>query len=388
MDNDRNDPYKRTISIQYFLYFGVLGVYLPFFNLYCHHLGFTGIQIGAISSLRSIVLVVFSIAWSLIADRFQKRKSIYVVCNWLSAGIWAAYFFSDSYWIIFFVTACHGLFYAPIISFLEAFTIDTLGEQKRSYGSIRAWGSISFITMVMVLGYVIDQFSIKIILWVIFVGSMFQSVFSMRMPTITRAGNGDFFSRAKSFLSGRVVIFLFCGFLMLVSHGMYYGFFSIHLSTLGYGGLFIGFTWALGSVAEIMVMINSKWIFNYLSYEKALIISFMVATIRWILISYVHSPIAVLSLQLLHALTYGMFHMASILYIDLLSPNETKTLGQAINNATTYGLGLMVGFFLSGVLYEQFSAAVGFFSSGVIAFFSGIFFIAYRVINSRTQAGN
>lgn len=385
MNTHRNDSYKTTISIQYFLYFGVLGVYLPFFNLYCYYLGFNGIQIGAISSLRSIVLVAFSVAWSLIADRFQMRKAIYVLCSWLSTGIWAAYFFSDSYWIIFFITGCYGLFYAPIISFLEAFTIDILGEQKKSYGSIRAWGSISFIAMVMVLGYLIDLFSIKLTLWVVFFGSMIQSAFSIGMPNVTRADNEDFFSRAKSFLSRRVAVFLFCGFLMLVSHGMYYGFFSIYLATLGYGSMFIGFAWALASIAEITVMIKSKWIFKYLSYDRALIISFLVAAIRWLLIAYVQSPIAVLALQLLHAMTYGIFHIASILYIDLLSPAKTKTMGQAINNATTYGLGLMVGFFLSGILYEQFTPAIGFLVSGFIAFFAGIVFAAHQTMNPRKE---
>jgi PPP family 3-phenylpropionic acid transporter len=388
MDNHRNNKYKAVISTQYFVYFGVLGVYLPFFNLYCYDLGFNGIQIGIISSLRSIVLVIFSVLWSFIADRFQKRKSIYVVCNWLSTLIWGLYFFSDSYWTLLFITGLYGLFYAPIIAFLEAFTIDILGKQKREYGSIRAWGSISFITMVVVLGYAIDLFSIRIILWVIFLNSMFQSALSMKMPSIALTRNDNFFSRAKSFLRRRVVVFLFCAFLMLVSHGMYYGFFSIHLVSLGYGSLFVGFAWALASVAEVAVMIKSKFLFKHTSYEKMLIISFVVAAVRWILVGYVHSPFAILSLQLLHAVTYGMFHMASILYIDLLSPHETKTMGQAINNATTYGLGLMVGFFLSGVLYEHFNAAAGFFTSGVVALFSCIIFIGYRVLNSRSRPVN
>jgi PPP family 3-phenylpropionic acid transporter len=44
--------------------------------------------------------------------------------------------------------------------------------------------------------------------------------------------------------------------------------------------------------------------------------------------------------------------MASILYMDVLAPAGTKTIGQAVNNAVTYGLGLMVGFFISGALFE------------------------------------
>jgi PPP family 3-phenylpropionic acid transporter len=384
MEHHRNEPYKPIISIQYFAYFGVLGVYLPFFNLYCYHLGFNGIQIGTISSLRAIVLVIFSIFWSFIADRFQKRKSIFVVCTWLSTIIWSLYFFSDSYWVFLFITGLYGLFYAPIIAFLEAFTIDILGKKKGEYGSIRAWGSISFITMVLVLGYVIELFTIKIILWVIFLGSLFQAALSMKMPGITSTGNTRLFSKVKFFLRGRVVVFLFCAFLMLVSHGMYYGFFSIHLVSLGYGSLFVGLAWALASVAEVAVMIKSKFIFKHLSYEKALIVSFVVAAVRWLLIGNVRSPFSILLLQLLHAITYGMFHMASILYIDLLSPDETKTIGQAVNNATTYGLGLMAGFFLSGILYEHFDATTGFFTSGIIALFAGIIFVVYWGINSRT----
>jgi PPP family 3-phenylpropionic acid transporter len=306
----------------------------------------------------------------------------------MSAIIWSAYFFSDSYWIMLLITGLYGLFYAPIIAFLEAFTIDILGRQKRSYGPIRAWGSISFITMVMVLGYVIDWFSIKIILWVIFFCSMLQAAFSMKMPKIALAKNEDFFSRAKLFLNGNAAVFLFCAFLMLMSHGMYYGFFSIHLVSLGYGSLFVGFAWALASVAEVVVMIKSKLIFKHISYENALTIAFITAAVRWLLVGSVRSPIAILSLQLLHAITYGMFHMASILHIDALSPAETKTMGQAINNATTYGLGLMAGFFLSGILYEHFDATTGFLASGVVAFFSGIIFVAYRMVRPKTGPVN
>jgi PPP family 3-phenylpropionic acid transporter len=62
---------------------------------------------------------------------------------------------------------------------------------------------------------------------------------------------------------------------------------------------------------------------------------------------------AILASQTLHAITYGAFHMAGILYMDHLSPASDKTLGQAINNAVTYGLGLTVGFFISGALFKR-----------------------------------
>ncbi|MBI5061913.1 MAG: MFS transporter, partial [Desulfatitalea sp.] len=51
---------RGILAAQYFLYFGVMGIYLPFFNLYCYKLGFSGWQIGALSAARSVTLILFS----------------------------------------------------------------------------------------------------------------------------------------------------------------------------------------------------------------------------------------------------------------------------------------------------------------------------------------
>ena len=66
--------------------------------------------------------------------------------------------------------------------------------------------------------------------------------------------------------------------------------------------------------------------------------------------------------------------MASILYIDRLAPEASKTLGQAINNALTYGLGLMVGFFLNGYLYEKLGSHPLFLISACVAAAAAVLF--------------
>jgi PPP family 3-phenylpropionic acid transporter len=64
--------------------------------------------------------------------------------------------------------------------------------------------------------------------------------------------------------------------------------------------------------------------------------------------------------------------MASILYIDTMAPEDAKTTGQAVNNAVTYGLGLMAGFFLSGYLFDRVGASYLFDISAVIALTAGL----------------
>jgi len=376
---DKRRSFKITISSQYFIYFGVLGIFLPFFNLYCYNLGFSGLQIGILSGLRSVAMVIFPLIWGVLADRLNIRRPIYILCNFLSSAIWVMFLFTAEFWPMLIITAFYGMFYAPIISFLEAVTMDVLGAEKKGYGRIRAWGSISFIVMVLVLGKIIDLYSVDIILVLILAGSLMLAVISIGIPAIQAPKKDLLTPVAGSLMEKRVIVFLFCAFLMLVSHGAYYGFFSIHLANMGYGSTFIGITWALASTAEILVMIKSDKIFNRYSLENVLFFSFLVAAVRWMILFFAHSPMLILLSQILHAVTYGTFHMASILYIDRLTPEKAKTLGQAVNNALTYGLGLMVGFFVNGYVYEITGSFTLFLMSSLIALAGGLLLKSHQL---------
>jgi PPP family 3-phenylpropionic acid transporter len=367
------------------LYFGVLGIFLPFFNLYCFHLGFSGLQIGILSAVRSVALVFFPLIWGALADRLNARRPIYILCCFCSALIWMLYLFTVDFGPMLAITIFYGVFFSPIISFLEAFTMDILGKEKKSYGRIRVWGSVSFIAVVLALGKIIDLYSVEKIVVLILAGSMMLSVISTQVPGIQVAQKKRLPSEAKSLLDRHVLVFLFCAFLMLVSHGAYYGFFSIHLENLGFGSTFIGLTWALASAAEILVMLRSDQIFNRFSIKAVLIFSFMVAALRWFILFFAQSAAAILLSQVLHAVTYGAFHIASILYIDRLAPDKAKTLGQAVNNATSYGLGLMVGFFFNGYLYEITGSYVLFMISSLIALSGGLIFWGFCLVDRKRK---
>jgi MFS transporter, PPP family, 3-phenylpropionic acid transporter len=367
------------LAAQYFIYFGVMGMHLPFFNLYCYEIGFNGWQIGTLSATRSVVLILFGITWSVLADRFHSRRSIYILCNFLSAALWGLFLLTTHFHWIMAITIAYGIFYAPLISFLEAFSMDMLGRDKKRYGRMRAWGSLAFITVVLVLGRIIDLYSVKIIISLILAGSWVQALISLGFPKTKPLPNPTFGSGLKRLFSLRMMGFFGCAFLMLASHGAYYAFFSIHLNNLGFDNFFIGLCWALAVGAEIVAMIFSERIFKRFSYETVIIFSFAVAVLRWAGLWTTSAAAGILALQITHAVTYGTFHMASILYMDAMAPVGTKTTGQAVNNAVTYGLGLMVGFFISGALYEQIGSFALFGISGLIALMGGLIFSIFVV---------
>lgn len=373
-----------AIAAQYFLYFGIMGLYLPYFNLYCYHLGFSGFHIGALSALRSVTMVVFPMIWGALADRTRGRRPIYVLCNAASAVLWTLFFFTEDFALMAVITVGYGIFYSPVIAFLEAITMETLGRGRKSYGRIRLWGSISFITMVLVFGKLIEWFSVRLILACILTGSLLLALISATVPRDSRSPLAEMPPGAPAMLLRRSIFFLASGFLMLASHGAYYGFFSIHLETLGYSTAFIGLSWAVASAAEILAMLYSEAIFNRFALERVLLASFAVAALRWLVLGAVSSPAALLAAQVLHAMTYGTFHMASILYMDRLAPPGAKNMGQALNNALTYGLGLMVGFLVNGALYGRLGSFGLFQVSAGIALAGGAVFGVFQWLGGAT----
>jgi PPP family 3-phenylpropionic acid transporter len=134
----------------------------------------------------------------------------------------------------------------------------------------------------------------------------------------------------------------------------------------------------MASMAEVVVMINSAGLFARFSFKRVLAVSFLAATLRWGILYAADSAVTILLSQLLHAVTYGAFHMAGILYMDDLAPTADKTLGQAVNNAVTYGLGLTVGFFVSGALYDAGSTSPLFLFSAAVSLVGGLIFAAYH----------
>ncbi len=369
---------RHSLRIQYFFYFSVLGIFLPYFNLYCYHLDFSGFQIGILSAVRTVATVVFPIFWGIAADRFKIRKHIYLTCSLLSTVIWAFFLFTTDFRLMLVISIVYGIFYAPIIAFLEAITIELLGHEKEKYGSIRVWGSAGFILVTIGIGRLTDIYTIRIILYLILAGSLMQALTALTIPA-TGISETSFTGSRKSFLTFKFFIFLTCAFLMLLSHGTYYGFFSIHLENLGFGKTFIGIAWALATISEIPVMLISNKIFKRISFEKVLVFSFFFAAARWLILSSADSAVVILASQVMHAVTYGAFHIASILYIDMLVPAEAKTFGQGINNAVSYGLGITAGFLISGYFFDILGSSGLFALSSIAAIVGGVLMTLVRI---------
>jgi PPP family 3-phenylpropionic acid transporter len=370
-------PSKYIIQTQYFLYFAVMGLSLPYFNLYLSHIHLDGIEIGFLSGLRSALIMVAPMAWGFLADRLHARRILYIGMNIAATIIWMGYFWTTQFKWLAVIGLLHGIVFSPIIAFLETFSMEALGKEKKKYGLTRLWGSVAFILVVVGCGRLFDRIGIDILLVLVLAGSGLQAISSLLIPaTSAPLHPSQHLVIPEGLRSKGAIVFLICGFLMLASHGGYYGFISIHLEALGYDKTFIGICWALASICEIGVMAGSQRIFSRFSLKSVLVFALFAASIRWLVLSHFTGAAPILISQALHALTYGTFHMASILTIDRFASDRLKTFAQTLNNSIGYGMGMTAGFLVAGYIYQRSGFVWMFQASSLIALCGAL--ILYR----------
>lgn len=343
-------PYWR-LSGFYLFYFALLGATAPFFGLYFAHLGFSPERIGELLAIPMLMRCLAPNLWGWLGDATGRRLAIVrlgAVCTLLSFSL---IFVERSYAWLALVMALHAFFWHAVLPQFEVITLAHLREQASRYSQLRLWGSVGFILAVSGLGMLFERVGMQAWPWsivLIMAGIVLASVWVPNAQPETRqeaVGRGGFVRQLRR---PGVLPFFFCVALMQLSHGPYYTFMSIHLEALGYSRGVIGLLWSLGVLAEIALFMVMTRVLARFSLRAILAASFAIAVLRWLLLGNLADQLAVLLFaQLLHAATFGAFHVAAIHFIQRSFGARQQGQGQALY-ATLSGIGGALGALYAG----------------------------------------
>ena len=168
---------------------------------------------------------------------------------------------------------------------------------------------------------------------------------------------------------------------MQMSHGPYYTFYSIYMESYSYSLSFIGWLWALGVIAEVAVFMVMHRMVPVFGLRKLLLLSLILAAIRWTLIGkFPESMAIVLFAQLLHAATFGIYHAVAIQLIHEYFTGKHQGKGQALYSSLSFGAGGALGSFLSGYTYDYLGPATMFYGAAVVSIIA--FVIAVKTVRT------
>jgi PPP family 3-phenylpropionic acid transporter len=360
--------YHWRIAGFYFFYYSFVGMFAPYWSLYLKSIHFDAIEISILMSISPVMRMVAPGVWGWLADYTGKRLLVVQMAASLSALFYLGVFATTSFWGLFLVLVLMNFFWSASMPLVEATTLTYLGKNTAHYGRIRSWGSIGFIFSVVGLGYAFDYIAIAWLLWAGLVCEVGILIFSRQIPkTEVLAHHTDHQPIRKIVLQPRVLALFGACFLMAVAHGPYYTFYSIYLVEHGYAKSAVGGLWALGVICEIGVFFLMPALVRRFGFTRILLASFCAAVLRFLLIGWaVDIVVLVLFAQMLHAMSFGSFHAASIGMVHEFFQGRHQSRGQALFGSVTYGAGGMLGGLASGPIWQHWGASALFsFSAGM-----------------------
>ncbi|MBT6817832.1 MAG: MFS transporter [Nitrosomonadales bacterium] len=363
--------YTRLSSF-YFCYYFFVGLFVPYWGIYLKSLSFNALQIGALLSLFQISRIFAPNLLGWIADRSGEYIKWIKISSFFGFIIFTGIFWSNTFISIFFIMMAMSIFTSSTLPLAESLTLTHLKANKADskYSHIRLWGSIGFIVAAILLGIMIDSLGERSLIYALLITQLtiFFLAFILPDKKVTFIKNNK--RPIWPILRRRevIVLLLSCA-LMVSSHGLLYNFYSIFLEQQGYSGTTIGLLWSVGVVFEILIFLLMPKILSNFTLKAVLLISLGFAVIRFFLIgAYVDSIIILVIAQIMHAATFGSFHVASIQLIAHFFYNEHQARGQSLYNSITYGIGGAIGGLGGGYMIQYSGMANTFMLSAILPF--------------------
>lgn len=373
-------PYWR-LSTFYFFYFASLGALIPYWGLYLKSLNFSATSIGTMMAIIMGTKIISPNIWGWIADHTGKRMAIVRAGCLLSLIAFAGVFVSQHYWWLVLVMMLFSFFWNATLPQFEATTFTHLGEHTHRYSSIRLWGSIGFIVAVWSIGQMLDGTQITYLPVILM--SLFIAIWGSSYTVPEEAAGHLHLTHEplrKILKRPEVVGLLVICFLMQLGHGPYYTFYSIYLESHAYTRSVIGQLWAVGVIAELLIFLVMRGLIEKFGLRALLMSSLLLAALRWWVIGhFVGSWLILFLAQILHAASFGVYHVTAIQFINRYFTGKHQGRGQALYSSMSFGVGGSLGSYLSGISWQQDNGAMITFNLAGVAVLLG-FFIAWRWI--------
>lgn len=379
-------PYWRLSSF-YFWYYAALGGFTPYFAQWLHDLGQPAAAISALMALWYATRVFAPTVWSAITARSPAP------IHWLRAGAlltllgFAGFLFASRFPALFAVMLVFSFFCNAIMPQFEAITLDTLGPRRADYGRLRVWGSIGFILVTLGYGWLLQQHGsswLPALMLPLFAATA-GSAFINRMPPAVDHPHDDAQGSAGQALKRPgVAAFLTVAMLMQIGFGPFYVFFTLYLGESGHGTATIGALWALGVLAEIALFISAPVLLRKHGAITLLLFCLGVTTLRWLTVAFAPHSIALMAVaQLLHALSFGIFHASCMQMVGHYFPGRLSSHGQALLYSIGSGIGGVLGAALAGAAWEIGGGRASFVMAALAA--AAGFIIALRLRLPETE---
>ncbi len=356
-------------SAFFFFNFAIVGVYVVFLPKILKEIGYSAFEIGVVFS--SAPLIRFLMPFFFLKHLTLNKKSVYFSLLVLFLSVFSFYFSIENFYLFLACMLFYSLSSSIILPYIESLSVEYL--KKERYGKARLFGSLGFMSASLVLAKVFSNYMDGLNFFMFF--TVTTVIFSVLILSFYEEKKIEKTKQENSFSFKKDLGLWINIFLMQVSFGAFYNFFTIYENAHGISLQEVSYLWSFSIVCEMVVFyFQSKLLKRDLRFLIAF--STLVTSFRWLVIYLFPSSLPLLYFQQsLHAISFALYHGAVLNYLYKIYQNKK------LSFQFYYGFGFGLGGFLGSILSGYFYGENIFLYASLIAFFG--YLVMGRIVFKR-----
>ncbi len=344
------------LRILYFLVFCCTASWLPIFAEYLKDHGLTGIKIGIILSITPVMMFLVQPFYGMLADSLGYKKCL-LLSSFLASLSYVFYLFDGGFAYLFVITIFMALFYNTIQPLLDSLSLKLVKTNPAfSYGTLRVAGAAGWAFTGIIVGHYIDTINTTVIFIFSAVSMLLTFIFSFSLKPDKEKQTSSTpysFKNIEEVFGNKVLIFLLiCVFLISAGATTIWNFYSIYMKENGASASLVGYGISFQGLCELPLFYFSAKIIGKFGIKTTLLITIFATALRLLLYSVVKNPNAAILIEVLHGISWSLFWVVCVEYVNLLVKEDWRATGQSLLYAAYYGAGAIIGNFWTGYLYD------------------------------------
>ncbi len=308
----------------------------------------------------------------LIADRYFATEKVLGVLHMLGAVFMFLTPFAVGFPTVFILLLlAYNLCYMPTISLTNTLAFHNMEDQEKQFPIIRVFGTVGWIVAGLMVSFVLGYFLTENLkpeetalpLYLTSAASLLLGVYSFFLPHTPPPAKGEEVSirsivgadALKQLGSKSFYVFLASSLLISIPLAAYYNFTQLFLGATGFEN--IAATQTIGQVSEVIFMVLIPFFFIRLGVKWMLAAGMFAWVARYALFALgapTEAAWMILAGIALHGICYDFFFVTGQIYVDKKATAAVRGQAQGLIVLITYGVGMLIGAQLAGLLYNAF----------------------------------
>lgn len=372
----------------YFLYFASLSAFIPYIVLFYRQQGFTGWQIGLLTSLGPLASLVGGLIWTSLADATHRHRQIMGLAGLTAIGIVLLYPGTTHFASMLVLVLLYSFVLPPVMSLADTATMLMLGKEQSIYGRLRLGGTIGWGIFAPIIGTIIDRVGLTW-LFSMYAGGLFLALLLGQTFTFpsSQSSRPNIRLGIKTLLANPSwVLFLQTAFICGFGMAIIYNYQPLYMQNLGTNKAMIGFSMTISTLSELPIMFFSNFLLRKIKAAHLIVLALGMIGVRLVLIAWFNTPLAIILIGAFHGLTFPAMWLAGVTFSQENAPPGMSATAQGIFSSVSMSFGASTGSFVGGLLLGAMDVRGVYYILGatVLAAFGVISILRFRM--TRQQA--